>query len=101
MRVAPVGGGDVVVGAQRPDGSDGHGLLALVGVGDAPDAAGPVERGRLLLELADEAHPAEHPGELLAGQSGEPFQGGALETGGGAGKRRTRRLSERSCHAVS
>ena len=56
-----VGGGEVVVRAQRGDGSYRHGLLSYVQVAKAADFPQAVGFPRLFLEAADEQHLAQVP----------------------------------------
>ena len=60
VAVAAVGGGDDVVGAQRPARADGRRLLADGEVDEAGDQAVAVELGDPLLEAADQHHAALH-----------------------------------------
>ena len=60
VAVAAVGGGDDVVGSQRPAGADGRRLLADRQVHEAGDQAVAVEVGDPLFEAADQHHATVH-----------------------------------------
>src|SRR5690606_3346826 len=72
LAVLAVGANDVVVGTQRRDGADRHGLLADVQVAEAADLANRICLARALLEAADQQHHPE-PVAILVAVTGPGF----------------------------
>ena len=78
MRVAPVGGDDVVVIAHQRTGADGNGFLPDIEVHEAAHLALLVVTERALLESPDAQHLPQKPGFLVLGQFRVDGRGGGV-----------------------